>query len=124
MFNKYGKAIASTFFAALVAVYAASSGDNHIEPTEWVAVAIAFAGALGTFVVPLAPEYRWGKTAVNTLLAVLQVLATLILGGLDSNEWILLLLTAGQALGVVVAPAVSDNGVPSKGTAPQVERTA
>ncbi len=124
MFQKYGKAIASTFFAALIAVYAATSGDNAIEPTEWVAVAIAFTGALGTYLVPLAPEYRWGKTAVNTLLAVLQVLATLILGGLDGNEWILLLLTAGQALGVIAAPSVSDNGVPSKGGVPASTPTA
>ncbi|MBM0237148.1 hypothetical protein JNW88_08280 [Micromonospora sp. ATA32] len=114
MFQKYGKALASTFFAALIVVYTVASGDNHIDPTEWVAVAIAAAGAAGTYVVPLAPGLRWGKTAVNTLLAVLQVLATLILGGLDSNEWILLLLTAGQALGVAVAPAVSDNGIGSK----------
>lgn len=110
----YGKALASTFFAGLIVVYAKASGDNHIDPTEWVAVAIAVTGAAGTYLVPLAPDLRWGKTAVSTLLAVLQVLATLILGGLDSNEWILLLLTAGQALGVMAAPAVSDNGISSK----------
>jgi len=114
MFQKYGKALASAFFAALVVVYANASGDHHLDATEWVAVAIALTGAVGTYVVPLAPRFRWGKTAVNTLLAVLQVLATLILGGLDPNEWILLLLTAGQALGVAVTPATSDNGISSK----------
>ncbi|MEK8108640.1 hypothetical protein NKG94_34390 [Micromonospora sp. M12] len=51
---------------------------------------------------------------MNTLLAVLQVAATLILGGLDGNEWILLVLTAGQVLGVAAAPAASDNGIRSK----------
>jgi len=121
MFQKYGKPLASVFFAALVAAYAYLSGDNHIDATEWVAVVIAFTNAVGVYLVPLAPQYRWGKTAVGVLLAVLQVLATLILGGLDSNEWILLLLTAGQALGVIASPAVSDNGIGSKD--PQVRTT-
>lgn len=112
--SKYGKAIASTLFAVLIAAYATFSGDQNIEPAEWVAIAIAATGAAGTYLVPLAPQFRWGKDAVNALLAILQVLATVILGGLDSNEWILLVLAAGQALGVAVTPAVSDNGISSK----------
>jgi hypothetical protein len=117
MLQKYGKPLTSVFFAALVVAYAKLSGDQHIDPAEWVAIAIAFTNAVGVYLVPLVPQYRWSKTGVGVLLAVLQVLATLILGGLDSNEWILLLLTAGQALGVIVAPAVSDNGISSKSPA-------
>ncbi|HEU4422076.1 MAG TPA: hypothetical protein VFR67_05990 [Pilimelia sp.] len=112
--QKYGKAIASTFFAVLVVAYTMVSGDNRIDAVEWVAIAIAGTNAVGVYLVPLAPQYRYGKTVVGVALAVLQVLTTLIIGGLDSNEWILLLLTAGQALGVVAAPAVSDNGISTR----------
>jgi hypothetical protein len=117
--NTYGKAIASAVFFVLTALYAKLSGDGRVDPEEWVAVAIAAASAVGVYLVPLAPQYRWGKTAVAALLAALQVAATVILGGIDTNEWLLIVLAVGQALGVAAAPAVSDNGVSSKAaTAP------
>jgi peptidoglycan/LPS O-acetylase OafA/YrhL len=109
--NKYGKAIAAVIGAILTAVYAATSGDNRIEPDEWLAVAIAATTAIGVYLIPLDARFRWGKTAVGVLLAVLQAATTLILGGLDSNEWILLVLAGLTALGVIAAPAISDNGV-------------
>lgn len=112
--QKYGKAFASVVFFVLTAAYTMLSGDQHIDPEEWVAVAIAAASAVGVYLVPLAPQYRWGKTAVAVVLAALQVAATVILGGIDSNEWLLIVLAVGQALGVAAAPAVSDNGVSSK----------
>ncbi len=113
-FHRYGKAIAATVFAALTALYAVSSGDDRVDPDEWVAIAIATVSAVGVYLVPLAPRYRWAKTAVAALLAGLQVLATVILGGLDADEWLLVLIAVGQALGVAVAPATSDNGVASR----------
>ncbi|MFY1686509.1 hypothetical protein [Plantactinospora sp. WMMB782] len=111
MIQKYGKALAAVAGAALTIAYGALSGDQRIEPDEAVQIAIAAATAVGVYLVPLVPEYRWAKTAVAAVLAVLQVLATVILGGLDSNEWIALLLAALTVLGVGVTPAVSDNGV-------------
>lgn len=66
------------------------------------------------YLVPLAPQYRWGKTAVAVVLGVLQVLTTVILGGLDSNEWIALVIAALTAAGVAGFPAVSGNGIGSK----------
>ena len=114
MFQRFGKALAAVAGAALTVAYGALSGDQHIDPEEAVQIAIAAATAIGVYLVPLAPQYRWGKTAVAAVLAVLQVLATVILGGLDSNEWIALLLAALTVLGVGAAPAVSDNGVASK----------
>ncbi|GAA2715183.1 hypothetical protein ACFY2R_27770 [Micromonospora olivasterospora] len=109
--TRYGKAIASAVFFVLTVLYAKLSGDNHLDPEEWVAVAIAAVSAVGVYLVPLAPEYPWAKSAVAALLAALQVLATVILGGLDTNEWILIVLAVLQGLGVAAAPAVSDNGV-------------
>jgi peptidoglycan/LPS O-acetylase OafA/YrhL len=116
MIRKYGKALAAVAGAALVVMYGALNGDRHIDPDEGVQIAIAAATAVGVYLVPLAPEYTWAKTAVAVVLGVLQVLTTVILGGLDPNEWIALVLAALTAAGVSFAPAVSDNGVTSKST--------
>ncbi|MDG4798997.1 hypothetical protein [Micromonospora sp. WMMD980] len=114
MFQTYGKALVAVVAAALTVAYGALSGDQHIDPDEAVQIAIAAATAVGVYLVPLAPQYRWGKTAIAVVLSVLQVLTTVILGGLDSGEWIALLLAAATVLGVGVAPAASDNGVRSR----------
>lgn len=111
--KKYGKAIIAVIGAALTVAYGALNGDQHIDPEEGVQIAIAGSTAVGVYLVPLVPEYRWAKTAVAAVLAVLQVLATVILGGLDSAEWVALVLAALTVLGVGVAPAVSGNGVAS-----------
>lgn len=113
MYGK-GKAWASVVGAALVALYAVLSGDNHIDSDEWVQVSIAVTTAVSVYVVPLAPQYRWAKTAVAVILGVLQILTTVIVGGLETNEWIVLALAALTAGGVAVSPAVSDNGISSK----------
>ncbi|SCL31875.1 hypothetical protein GA0070616_4348 [Micromonospora nigra] len=115
--EKYGKALAAIAGAVLVALYAALGGDNRVDAEETVQVAIAAATAIGVYLVPLAPQYRWGKTAVAVVLAVLQALATTVLGGLDAGEWIVLVLAGLTAAGVAVAPAVSGNGVGSRSPA-------
>lgn len=106
--QKFGKAIIAILTAAIVAAYQSLSGDGNIEPVEWVSVAIAATAAVGVWLVPLAPEAKWTKTAVAVVLSVLQVLATVILGGLGTDEILLLLITAAGALGVYVAPATTE----------------
>lgn len=112
--QQYGKAVAAVLGAILVAAYAALGGDSRIDAEETVQISIAAATAVGVYLVPLAPQYRWVKTAVAVVLAVLQALATAVLGGLDAGEWIVLMLAGLTAAGVAVAPAVSGNGVGSK----------
>lgn len=112
--KRYGKAIAAVVGAALMVAYGALSGDQRVEQEEAVQIAIAAATAVGVWLVPLAPQYRWGKTAVAVVLAVLQALTTVILGGLDANEWIALALAGLTVVGVGVTPAVSANGVTSR----------
>lgn len=122
MFGRFGKPLASVVVAALVAAKVALSGG--ITADEAVIIALALANAVLVYIVPLVPEYRWAKSLVGVFIAVLTALTTLILGGLDGQEVILLILAAAQAAGVVVAPAVSDNGVSSKGAPalPRAER--
>ena len=112
--QKYGKAIVAVITAAIVVAYQALSGDKHIDATEWVSVAIAAVTAVGVYLVPLAPQAKWSKSAVAAVLAVLQVLTTIILGGIGPDEILLMLITAAGALGIYVAPAVSETppGVP------------
>ena len=106
--SKYGKSIAAVITAAIVIAYQSLSGDNRIEPAEWVSIAIAAVTAVGVYLVPLAPQARWSKSAVAAILAVLQVLTTAILGGIGADEVLLMLITAAGALGIWVAPAVSE----------------
>lgn len=110
--NAYGKAWVAIATAAATALYAAL-GDDRITAQEWVQISIAAATAIGVYAVPLDPRYRWGKTAVAVILAVLQALTTAVLGGVERGEWVVLLLAALTAIGVASAPAVSTNGVSS-----------
>jgi hypothetical protein len=55
---------------------------------------------------------------VAVILAVLQALTTVILGGLSPDEWFMLAVAALTAAGVAVSPAVSSNGV--SGRSPQL----
>jgi hypothetical protein len=114
MFAKYGKSILAVLTAAVVVAYQALSGDQNIEPAEWVSIAIAGITAVGVYLVPLAPQAKWSKSAVAAVLAVLQVLTTAILGGIGTDEILLMLITAAGAIGVYVAPATSPTpaGVP------------
>jgi hypothetical protein len=107
MISKYGKAIAAVITAAVVVAYQALSGDQHIDATEWVSIAVAAVTAVGVWLVPLAPAAKWSKTAVAAVLAVLQVLTTAILGGIGADELLLMAITAAGALGIYVAPAIS-----------------
>jgi hypothetical protein len=109
---RYGKAAASVAGFVLVAIYSRYT-DGRITDQEWVAVAIAGTQGVSIWLLPLAPGMRWGKSAVGVILAVLQALTTLILGGLDTSEIMLLVITGLTAAGIVVAPATSDNGISS-----------
>ncbi|MET0492929.1 MAG: hypothetical protein ABW000_07325 [Actinoplanes sp.] len=116
MFRMYGKAWAAVITAAVVAAYQALSGDQHVDPTEWVSIAIAAMTVVGVVVVPLSPAAKWAKTAVGVLLAVLQLLTTVILGGLQPDEILLLLITAAGAGGIWIAPATTATGDPAGGS--------
>lgn len=103
----YGKSLVAAVYAVAVVAVPFISGDHHVDPSEGVAIAIAVCAALLTYVVPLVPGARWVKTAVGALLAGLQVATTVIVGGVDSNDWLLIILAVMSFLGIAAAPAVS-----------------
>lgn len=115
---KYGKAIASIGYAGLTAAYAIVHGGGTIDPAGWVQIGIAVATAASVYLVPLTPEYPWAKSATAAVLAALQVLATAVVGGLQVDELLMVVLAVLGALGVYIAPAGSgtdgtDSGEPS-----------
>lgn len=103
----YGKAITAALYAIAVVAVPLASGDHHVDPDEGVAIAIAACTAILTYLAPLAPGARWIKTAVGAVLAGLQVAATVIIGGIDGNDWILITAAVLGALGITFAPAIS-----------------
>jgi hypothetical protein len=105
--REYGKSFAAVLVAAIVAAYQALTGDHHISAVEWVSIAIAGVTAVGVYVIPLAPNAKWSKSAVAAILAVLQILTTAILGGIGIDEVLLMAITAAGALGIYVAPAIT-----------------
>lgn len=109
--QKYGKALASTAVALVIAGWQAWSGDQHVDAREGVIIALAFGNAAMVYVIPLVPEYPWLKTAVGAGIAGLTALSAVILGGLTYDELAVVGFAVLQALGIKFAPAVSDNGV-------------
>lgn len=108
-FQRYGKSLVAVLLAVVTAVQAGLS-DGHITQGEGVQVVIALATAVGVYLVPIHPEWRWSKTAVAVLLAVLNALAALIVGGISSADWTELILAALTVLAVSAAPAQSTVG--------------
>ena len=102
--NKYAKFAAQVVATVLAAVLAAFTGDNVINATEWVNIAIIGVGACAVFTGPNVPGASYTKTVLAVLAAVLTVLASAIIGGIDVTEWIQIGMAALGALGVVVLP--------------------
>lgn len=103
----YGKSIVAFLYAVAVVGVPLFSGDNHIDPSEGVAIAIAICTAALTFLVPLVPSAPWTKTAIGAVLAGLQIAATVIIGGIDGNDMLLIGAAVIGALGITIAPAYS-----------------
>jgi hypothetical protein len=108
--KKYAKGIAAATAAVLVALGAALSGNNHIDPTEWVTVAIAGAGAISVWVAANVNGASYVKGAIAFITAGLVVLQTSIVGGVTYTEWIQIALAALGAIGVVAIKNVDESG--------------
>jgi hypothetical protein len=107
MLQTYGKSLVAFAYAVAVVAVPLFTGDHHVDPSEAVAIGIAACTAALTFLVPLVPSAPWTKTAIGAVLAGLQVAVTVIVGGVDSNDWLLIAFAVASALGIQLAPAVS-----------------
>lgn len=111
---KYAKPAISFLLAVAYLIYQKYSEDRHIDGIELALIITGFGNAVITYVVPLAPEYRWAKTAASAVVALGTGLAAVALSGYTNDELVTVLLGVAQFLGVAIAPAVSDNGVAAK----------
>lgn len=118
---KYGKAVAAVIYAALTAAYQISAAGGVPDATGWVQIGIAGVTAVGVYLVPLAPSAPWTKTAVAVVLAALQVLVTVVAGGVDTNELLMIAIAVFGALDIRNAPAESADSAVGYGKDEHVE---
>lgn len=100
----YAKSAAAIVVTILSAILAASTGDGVVDAAEWVNVAILAVGACAVFAAPNVPGAQYTKTVIAALTAALTVLASVILGGVDTTDVIQMVVAAAGAVGVFAVP--------------------
>lgn len=106
-FGKYGKSVVAFAFAVYAVIVPLVSGDHRIDAVEWTIIATAVGNNLLVYIVPLTHAYAGTKTVINAILMAVAVLQTVLPGGVDMNEWALVIGALLSALGVQFAPAFS-----------------
>lgn len=96
----YWKSVVAVIIAVLSAVQASLFGDEVISNPEWVNIAIAGVTAAAVFAAPNVPGARYTKVVLAALGAALTVLASAILGGITTTEWVQIALAAVGVIGV------------------------
>jgi uncharacterized membrane protein (UPF0182 family) len=110
MWQKYGKTYAmliATLVMAGLASYRALAVDG-MTPSEWVSVVIALFTTITVWGAANIPSFAKAKTLMAAVGLVLNLLVSLIVGGITSDEWMFLAIQFLGALGVAVAPSVSN----------------
>lgn len=98
--GKYTKSILAVVATIATALVAAMSGDGTISNPEWVNVAILGVGACAVFAAPNVPGAAYTKAILAVLTAGLTVLASAIIGGVTTTEWLQILVAGLGAVGV------------------------
>jgi hypothetical protein len=104
--QKYGKALVPAAVAVVTAAQAPLT-DNSVTTQEVIAFLIAVNATISVYFVPIL-EYRWVKTAIGVVNAVLMALAVAVIGGLNANDILQLVLAGLMAVGVKAAHSESD----------------
>jgi hypothetical protein len=107
LWDKYGKAAIAFAYAVLAVVTTAWSGDHHVDASEGIIIALAIGNCLLVYVVPITRHSAGVKTLVNAIMAGLVVAQAQIAGGIDGNDWTLIIGAIVGGLGVAIAPAYS-----------------
>lgn len=108
--QRYGKSIVAAVAMFAVGIQAYVS-DSHITQQEAVQITIALFTAISVWLVPVL-HWAWMKTAIAVVLGVLNVMVTLIVGGIDTGDITIMIVAAATALGVGIAPAKSAPALP------------
>lgn len=106
VWRQWGRAIAAAVTAGGV-VLASALTDGHVDPAEGVQIAIQTVSAVAVWLTPNLPGSTGIKTALAALLAMLNLAASLIIGGLTGAEVVNIVLAGVGVLAVAVAPSRS-----------------
>lgn len=101
---KYAKLIMQVVVTVATGVVAALAGDNAVDSVEWVNVAIVGVGAAAVFAAPNVPGAAYTKSILAVLTAVLTILASAIVGGVQTVEIIQMVIAGAGAVGVYAVP--------------------
>lgn len=93
--------------------------DKTIGPEEWVQVILQVVMVINVWATANLPGYTKMKTLVSAVIAVLSLLVSAIIGGIDSQEWINLAITFVAALGVAFTPQPTTKVVNGRVVQPQ-----
>jgi hypothetical protein len=105
--QKYGKAFIGAAFFLWTVIAPLLSGDKHIDRNEWIIIGLGAGNALLVYIVPLNPSWSAGKTVINAVMASLAAAQTVIVDGLQPDDWTIII---GAGLALLIgwyAPAVS-----------------
>lgn len=105
----HGKSIVSLIATLIVVAYAAIKDvgtDGNVTPSEWVTVTIVGASTIIVWATANVPGFEKAKTFVAALMLVLNLLVTVIVGGISTDEWFFLGVQFLGALGIAGVPAV------------------
>jgi hypothetical protein len=108
--KKYTKGIIAALTAALVALGAAYTGNDHIDATEWVNVAIAAIGAFQVWWAANVAGAPYVKAGIAAASAGLIALQSYIVGGVTISDWVQIGIAVVGALGVVAFKNVNESG--------------
>jgi hypothetical protein len=111
--QRYGKAVVSLLFFVWTIIAPLVSGDGHIDTDEWVIIGVGAANGLLVYIIPLNPAWEAGKTVINGVLAALAAAQTVMLDGLQPEDWTIII---GAFLAIVIgwfAPTLSGKGTDS-----------
>jgi len=108
--KKYAKGIVAALAAALVALSAAYTGNDRIDLTEWVNVAIAAVGAFQVWWVANVNGAPYVKAGIAATTAGLVALQSYIIGGVTFSDWIQIGIAVVGALGVIAVKNIDEAG--------------
>lgn len=104
----YGKGWIAFLYAIAVVIIPLVSGDHHVDPAEGLIIALAVGNNLLVLIIPNKASFKGAKTLINAALAGVAVAQVVIVGGVSADDWLLIGAAVIGALGVAVAPSVSD----------------
>jgi hypothetical protein len=98
--GRYSKAAVAVAGAIAIALYSALNGDDHVSTQDAIQIAIAAWAAFQVWLTANIPGSTHAKAITAGMLAALNLLVSQLTGGIDSAEWVNLIIAFATAAGV------------------------